>query len=272
MDKFLKIIDKIVIVFASILLIILIGCISVLPIAKSKAFYMKEHKKNNVVEILNTYTFTGESHYQKDEEGNLIKHYYPDYDVNMEIVEIATEHIIDYLYHKNVDSMQFQIDTPEGKIDFFTTQAIVHMKDVKVLFIGGINLAFISLALFICSIIYLIFRRQFVKKSIIKLYSITIISFIILLIGLIIFAIIDFDTAFTVFHYMIFSSSDAELAISFHYYDTLTNVLTGEFFMHIGLIIGITFVSLLALSVIIGKILEKHGNTILNKLLKKQTA
>lgn len=271
MNKALNIIDKIIIVFASILLFILIGCLSVLPIAKSKSYYMKQHVKNDVVNILNEYTFTGMYHTQLDENNEKVTVYYPKHEVDMDVVEQATDIIIDYLYHKDVESMQFQIETDEGMVDFFTPQAIIHMKDVKVLFIGGINLAWISLVLFALCILYMIYRRQYVKKHIIKLYTTTIIAFVFILVGLFVFAAIDFDAAFTVFHYMIFNSADAELAISFSYYDTLTNVLTGEFFMNIGIIIGVTFIGLLVLSVVIGLLINKYGYKLLNLIKKEQT-
>ena len=58
---------------------------------------------------------------------------------------------------------------------------------------------------------------------------------------------------------MIFNSADAELAISFSYYDTLTNVLTGEFFMTIGLTISIIFICLLTISVVSCILIKKFG-------------
>lgn len=270
MEQILKVFDKIVIIISSILLIILIGCLSVLPIAKSKSFFMKEHERNNVVDILNEYTFTGQSHTQFDENGNEVIHYYPNYNIDESVVLEATEHIIDYLYHSDVESMQFQVQTPEGEIDFFTTQAIIHMKDVKVLFIGGINLCFISLGLFLLCILYFIFRYKYVKKILYKWYSITITIFISFILVVAIYAIFDFDGAFTLFHYIIFNSKDAEIAISFSYYDTLTNVLTTEFFMHIGIIIALNFIGLLALSIVIGKLLNRYGNKIYHKLIMKK--
>lgn len=266
MEKTLNIIDHIVTILFSILLIILIGCISILPIAKSKAYYLAQHEKNNVESILENYSFDGAKHtiYENDK---FITHIHPTYDVQNSDIEYATEKIIDYLYHKDVESMQFQIVTENGAVDFFSEQAIVHMEDVKVLFIGGINLCYISIVLFILSIIYLIYRRNFIKKYITKTYIITVISFLALAIGIVIFAAIDFNTAFIVFHYIIFpDNSKAELAITFNSCDTLTNVLTSEFFMNIGIIIGITFIGLLITSIIISKVLEVHASGMILKI------
>ena len=52
MNKILNIIDRIILILASVIFIILIGCISILPIAKSKSYYLKEQDRNKVEEIL----------------------------------------------------------------------------------------------------------------------------------------------------------------------------------------------------------------------------
>lgn len=269
MEKTLNILDRTITILFSILLIILLACISILPIAKSKSYYMNEHEKNDVKSILEMYSFDGYSHsiYENNE---IITHIHPNVIVTNDMIETATDKIIDYLYHEKVDTMQFYVtDINDNSVPFFSDQAIIHMEDVKVLFIGGIKLCFISLVLFILSIIYIIFRKEKIKKYISKTYIITVIVFLILTIIIGIFACIDFDTAFIVFHYIIFpDSSKAELAITFNSCDTLTNVLTGDFFVHIGLIIGITFVSLLTISIIICILLNKYLNKFLLKLQK----
>lgn len=181
----------------------------------------------------------------------------------------ATNHIINYLYHSDVDSMQFQVLTSEGPVNFFSEQAIIHMQDVKVLFIGGIKLCYICLILFIVFVVYLVIRRKNILPIFFKTYLITVSIFIILGILVAIFAIVDFDLAFEIFHKIIFPDSDkVELALSFHYCDTLTNVLTGDFFMHIGLIIGITFISILVCSLIICGLLKKYGSNLKSILFK----
>ena len=81
MNKFLNIIDHIILILASIIFIILVGCISILPIAKSKSYYLKEQDKNNVEEILEKYTFNGDSHQHYDETTNSYYDcYWPKYD------------------------------------------------------------------------------------------------------------------------------------------------------------------------------------------------
>lgn len=263
----IKIVDHTICILTCILLIILIACIAILPIAKSKSYYMKQHIKNDVVTELQNYTFNDKTYVQTDSDGNNYFYSYPsDYVVTIDIVEVATEKIINYLYYEDVESMQFQIETSQGTMDFFTNQAIVHMADVKVLFIGGIKLCYISIILFIAGCIYLFLRRNYIKKYVVKTYISTVIAFVCLAIVLVIFASIDFNKAFEIFHYIIFPDNQkAQLAITFYSYDTLTNILTGEFFMHIGLTIGITFVSILIITIIICKILQKYLPIIINK-------
>lgn len=272
-NKILSITDYIVTILTSILLIALIASISILPIAKSKSYYMNQHEKNDVINVLQKQTFTGYTYRLKGSDGNIYHYTYPkDYIVNEELVEKATDHIINYLYNEDVESMQFQIETSQGNIDFFSDQAIVHMEDVKVLFIGGIKLTYIAIVLFILSCVYLVLRRNYIKKIIVKTYIITVIAFICFAIGLVIYAATDFSRAFEIFHYIIFPDNDkAELAITFYSWDTLTNVLTSEFFMHIGLAIGITFISILVFSIISSKLLEKYLPIIINNYnIKKQ--
>lgn len=270
MHKVNRVIDYCCAIFFSISLIVLFGCLAVLPIAKSKRYYMKEHLRNNVQAILEEKSFNGISHTCTDISNNYIDHRLPKANLSVIDIEKATTQIIDYLYHTDVESMQFQIETDEGAVDFFSEQAIVHMADVKVLFIGGMKLAFTCLAIFLLTIGWMIYRKAYVFKLIGKTYLVTLVIFIVLTILVTIYASNDFDSAFVLFHQIIFPDSNkVDLALSFNSCDTLTNLLTGEFFMHIGLRIGIIFLSLLLLSVCIDIIFYKFGNKLFSNLTKR---
>lgn len=133
------------------------------------------------------------------------------------------------------------------------------MADVKVLFIGGIKLCYICIVIFVLCLVYLILTRKHSFNILLNVYLRTLIVFGVatILIGL--FAMIDFDTAFEVFHKIIFpDSSKVKLALSFSYTDTLTNVLTAEFFMHIGFAIGAIFIILIGLSIFLDLFLKKR--------------
>lgn len=268
MNKINKILDYCSCILFSISLIVLFGCLAVLPIAKSKSFYMKEHEKNGVEYILENKSFNGGSHYCTDISGEYVLHDLPVYDITDADLWKATNSIIDYLYHEEVESMQFQIETAEGTVDFFSEQAIVHMADVKVLFIGGIKMAFTFLAIFLISLGWIIYRHHSITKLLGKTYLICVSIFIVLAVLIFFYALHDFDSAFVLFHKIIFPNSEkVDLALSFNNCDTLTNLLTGDFFMHIGLYIGIIFISLLVISVSIDSILYKYGH----RLWKKKT-
>ncbi|MCM1513392.1 MAG: DUF1461 domain-containing protein [Anaeroplasma bactoclasticum] len=270
MHKLLSCIDRMICILASLLLITLMGCLAVLPIAKSKSYYMKEHEKNHVETILETESFNGKAHIHYDENHESYLHYLPVYDITKQDIETATSHIIDYLYHQDVTSMQFQLDTSEGKIDFFSKQAIDHMADVKVLFIGGIRLCYISILLFVLCIVYIGFFYHRIQPILAKTYLITVASFVVFTFIVATYAILDFDSAFVFFHQIIFPDSEkVNLALSFSYCDTLTNLLTGEFFMHIGLLIGIIFLALLLISLAITLVIQKYGHLWFKKIANK---
>lgn len=155
MNKFLNIIDHIILILASIIFIILVGCISILPIAKSKSYYLKEQDKNNVEEILEKYTFNGDSHQHYDETTNSYYDcYWPKYDVTKDDLIKATNHIINYLYHSDVDSMQFQVLTSEGPVNFFLSKQSFTCKMLRFFLLVELNfvtsvLSFLLFSLFI---------------------------------------------------------------------------------------------------------------------------
>ena len=79
-------------------------------------------------EILEKYTFNGYVHQHYDETTHSYYDcYYPKYDVTKEDLIKATDLIIQYLYHSDCDSMQFQVITSEGPVNFFSEQAIGRM-------------------------------------------------------------------------------------------------------------------------------------------------
>ena len=76
----------------------------------------------------------------------------------MEELSEITDIMLDYLKDKR-DSMQHEIN---GK-EVYSEQAIIHMEDVKVLFVGARRLAWFVLALFIASIIYIVYYFKELK-------------------------------------------------------------------------------------------------------------
>ena len=68
-------------------------------------------------------------------------------------------------------------------------------------------------------------------RSALFLAIISVIAFFMVILAVVLFVLIDFDTAFTVFHYLIFNSADAELAIV--EFKSLIDILLSNFF-HLG--------------------------------------
>lgn len=172
LQKTLKILDRIAIILFNLGLLVIAIWITVIPIARSKSFYLFEYEKNDTVAI------TG---------------------YTMEQLEIITDRIIDYLFDE-VDDMQVMF----GDEVVFSNQALIHMADVKDLFIHGQQLAWIVFILWIMIGVFLGLRFSKIRMILFK-YSFIAILMIVGIVGMIgIFALIDFDQMFTLFHHIIF--------------------------------------------------------------------
>lgn len=232
----IKIYDKILIGLFTFFLIIITVWLTVVPITKSKTFYMRQYEKNDTV----------------DETG-----------YTTEELSVITDQIIAYLFNK-ADSMQVEID---GKI-VFSNQALFHMRDVRTLYTGGQIIAWIILVLWIGIGVYLglnfkRLRSHFLKYSLVVL---AIVFTVLLVVGII--AIIDFDYAFEMFHKIIFPNeqkfNDAFFSPVSNYDELpgvdnmmLVKILSIELFMDVGIIIGISVFIVLLIWFIICFILRK---------------
>lgn len=123
MRKGLKIADITVILLFSLSFILTVAFLSIIPIASNNAYYMLQFEKNGVGENLN-------------------------YSIGQ--LETITSAITGYLF-RGKQSMQVYFDGTA----VFSDQAISHMADVKVLFVGGTILGFVSLVVFFLCLVYL---------------------------------------------------------------------------------------------------------------------
>lgn len=196
-----KITDYLMCFIFSISFILTSFFISIIPIASNNSYYMLQFKRNGIGEHMN---------------------------YSLEQLEIITKAITNYMFH-GAKSMQVVFD---GE-NVFSDQAISHMADVKVLFVGGTILGYISLVLLIISFVYLIIRRNNVKK----IFRIIVLSMfallIIILLSASIYALIDFDSAFTNFHHILFLNPEKFNNAFFPDDDTLINILTLDFFFDV---------------------------------------
>jgi integral membrane protein (TIGR01906 family) len=187
-----------------------------MPIAMTKSFYLNQYR-----------------HYHADEATGY----------SMEQLSDITDTMLDYLKGKR-DSMQVIIDGQE----VFSEQAIDHMADVRVLFIGGRTAAWIDFGVMLLAIAYIIYYFKDLKQMLLRTFLASSGVFLIIVIASGVFAAIDFDTAFTLVHHVFFPNANDFNNAFFMPDDFLINMLQGELFLNISIIIIATFISLILLA------------------------
>lgn len=209
--------EKIFISLFSLFLIISTIWITVMLVTSSKAFFIFEFQKNDTV------NFSG---YSMDELSKI------------------TDSIIAFLFNKS-DSMQVTIDNQI----VFSYQALKHMTDVRDLYNGGQIIGLVIFVLTIAIAIYFIFNWQRVKRHLFK-YSMIVYALVgLIILGILIFALIDFSEAFYWFHKVIFPDpnkfNDAFFGPVSNYPEApgvdnemLVKILSNQLFMDVGIIIA----------------------------------
>lgn len=168
-NKIIAYITSICIIIASILTVVDICCFD-------SNFYYKEYKKNNTLEVVKT---------------------------NMDDLEYITDTTLDYLKDKNDD---LNIMYHENSIlkPVFEDIELIHMKDVKDLYISVIILRNILLFVSLLGIIYIFVKKISIKK---EYFTVLVLIFVsIALIG--ISCYVDFDSFWTSFHKVFFTKND----------------------------------------------------------------
>ncbi len=227
----MKTIDKLIIIFTNLFLLIVAIWTITVPITLSKSFYLYEFEKNNTVE---------ESGYSQTELDNI------------------ADTIIRFLADKTNDMQVIIDDTP-----VFSNQAIYHMQDVKDLYVNGSKIALICLFLLFLSILYIILNYHSLKHLIFKYSAFTIAIILLICFAFAIYAFVDFDSAFTFFHRVIFPDeqkfNDAFFSYVSNYPELpgvnnlmLTTILDVKLFMDAGIIIScfVVFIELLWLVIL----------------------
>jgi integral membrane protein (TIGR01906 family) len=218
----MKIVDRILLVFWNVCLLLLILAFAVLPIARSERYYVSQFAKNNTTEKTG---FTEE-----------------------ELQKIA-RHIIDYLYGAKDDFPYHLERTGE---DVFSEQAVLHMQDVKVLFTVGRIGSLVVLVIFLALTGYFVYRRQYAYLPVFKMSLWTICGVVVAIVGIVIWILVYylkegylsfFEAGFIVFHKIIFpDQSKFEMAVTFAPDDNLILILEEKFFASIASVIAVRFV------------------------------
>ena len=170
---------------AGFLLLLCIILASIQWVAGDKSFYEKQFKLTDG---------KGQDAYQR---------------AGMEHDELwrVTDELVDYLFGRN-DTLQTQA-TINGEIaDVYSKTEIDHMVDVQKLMKGAITTKWLALALGLSLLlfVFLTLERRFRLAALCKGYLLGMAAFFLLALAVGLFALLDFDSFFTLFHRIFFSN------------------------------------------------------------------
>ncbi|MDO4605683.1 MAG: TIGR01906 family membrane protein [Helcococcus sp.] len=215
------IIKKIVFIFIALSAIVFSISMSINIITKDKNYYYEYSKKNNITE------YTG---------------------LNADKLEDMYSNLIDYIY--SGDESLINKD--------FNKREVAHMLDVHKLYNLNMLVTYITSAILIACIIYLVLsykkkRNLYNELRYVRNAFLIILLAIIILVGII---SIDFDSAFIKFHEIFFNN---DLWLLNPKTDIMIRMLPQEFFMNMAIRIGKTlFTHLVVLFLIMNIFLKKN--------------
>ena len=165
-----------------------------------------------------------------------------DVDMEMDDLMYVTREMMAYLRGER-DVLSVETTVGGETVDFFNEQDRFHMWEVQRLFIGGMQLRAICIAITIVSVLLLAALKTNMRRLLPKVFLCTtgILMTVVLVIGT--WAAIDFNTVFTYFHLIFF---DNDLWLFDPAADLMINVLVEGFFMDIALRIVLIFTAMLA--------------------------
>lgn len=142
----------------------------------------------------------------------------------------------------------------EGElVQVFEESELSHMRDVKVLFMYGFIIKNATMFISIVCLVYLLFKDS---RQLCKAVRAGSVLYMILIGAVAIFAYIDFNRVFTVFHKILFRN---DLWIMDPVKDIMIQMLTLDFFMGIGLKTVLMYFGYLIVSIVI-MTLVLHGD------------
>lgn len=166
-----------------------------------------------------------------------------DLDMTMEDVMYVTREMMAYLRGEG-DTLSV-ITTVEGREqDFFNEQDRFHMREVRELFIGGLNIRTGSCAVIVLCILFLWFTKADLKKIIPGGYQAALSVTVVALVLLGVLCAADFNSVFVKFHHIFF---DNDLWIFDPAEDYMIRMLPEGLFFDMVVRIGLIFAGLLVL-------------------------
>lgn len=172
-----------------------------------------------------------------------------------DLTQKELDHVIDDVLKYLVDGRELMDTSVEGYVgELFRDTEISHMVDVKVLFKG------LTLIMIVCGVLapampvsmFFLDKKRFRTKRK-NFFRWTTIGTAVFIGAVLIMILIDFDWAFTQFHYLLFTNLDWQLYSS----DLLIEMLPADLFMRLGIYISVTFAALMAAFFLIGIYFDK---------------
>lgn len=147
--------------------------------------------------------------------------------------------LLDYLKDKRDEVIIYK--PVNGKTEqIFEEKEIMHLKDVKELFILGKYVRNISFAIFLFTIVYF---RKYYKENLIKILRVSVLAPLTIIIFFILIISFDFNKYFTYFHLLFFNN---DLWLLNPKTDILIQMYPLEFFISISVRILVYFISIIS--------------------------
>ena len=170
-------------------------------------------------------------------------------DLEMEIEDVmnVTREMMSYLRGDRGDLVVDTVVDGEER-EFFNDREKAHMVDVQRLFLGGIDLRRIALAVFVSMLVILVFTKADWKRILPKSFLMGVGGFAVAVGALALLIAKDFNKYFVIFHEIFF---DNDLWLLYPETDLLIRMLPEGFFFDMVIRIGVIFVvSLVILTII----------------------
>lgn len=234
----MKIFNKITVITFTLCLLISSITLPAITMGTTESFYKHQLKECNIYPEPDKPTYVnyiGGSSYQSAI-------------LTPEQFDEISKHISSFLSNKK-DTFELTLDnvTLNGRstngVSIFGEEAVTHMDDVKGLFNTVKHIALVCTALLILSAIWMIYKRKEIKNYLFKYSLITIAIIICLTILFLLAVLFKTLTSYSVFnidnfvselwsylHYIFFPFDQSKFSGSF-FNDTLTSILTLDFFM-----------------------------------------
>jgi len=260
----LKILDKITVIFFTVCLLVCSITLPAIIMGTTDSFYVSQFKDCNIYpdtsQVLSVNYIGGKTYQTADF-------------TQLQINEII-KHISSFLSGEK-DSFSLKLDkvTLNGQkhnnVEIFGEEAVSHMEDVKKLFDTVRIVTSVIVVIIVLCVIWMIYRKKDIKQHIFKYSLLTVVGIlisVILFIAFVFFRTLHIYNTFsadnfinelwTCMHYIFFPADPSKFSGSF-FNDTLTSILTIDFFMNCVKIIVINVIAILFAWIMSGYFIDR---------------